>query len=83
MHEAMLWETDGDRVRCGLCPHRCRIAEGHTGDLRRARERGRHAVRAHVRAGLLGAADPIEKKPVFHYRPGHARVLASASSAAR
>lgn len=70
MHEAILWEPDGDRVRCGVCPHRCRIADGHTGIC---------GVRENVGGTLYAltygkvssvAADPIEKKPVFHYRPG-------------
>jgi pyruvate formate lyase activating enzyme len=57
-------------VRCGLCPHRCRIAEGALGACRtRHNDRGELRVVTH---GLLLAAavDPIEKKPLFHYRPG-------------
>ncbi len=70
MHEAMLWEPDGDRVRCGLCPHRCRIAQGHTG-ICGVRENQDGTLYA-LTYGLVSsaAADPIEKKPVFHYRPG-------------
>jgi pyruvate formate lyase activating enzyme len=70
VHEAILWERDGDRVRCGLCPHRCRIAEGKTGicGVRENRDGTLYALTY----GLVSsaAADPIEKKPVFHYRPG-------------
>ena len=70
MHEALLWEPDGERIHCLLCPHDCRIADG---------ARGICGVREN-RGGMLGAltygvvssvaVDPIEKKPVFHYRPG-------------
>jgi pyruvate formate lyase activating enzyme len=70
MHEAMLWERDGERIHCLLCPHECRIARGH---------RGICGVRENVDDILIAltygrvasvAVDPIEKKPVFHYRPG-------------
>jgi len=60
----------GGAVRCGLCPHRCRIAEGELGACRTRRNlRGELRV---VTCGLLHAAavDPIEKKPLFHFRPG-------------
>jgi pyruvate formate lyase activating enzyme len=70
VHEAMLWEPDGDRVRCGLCPHRCRIPDGGTG-ICGVRENAGGTLYA-LTYGLVSsvAADPIEKKPVFHYEPG-------------
>jgi len=70
MHEALLWERDGERIHCLLCPHDCHIAVGHTGVC---------GVRENVDGTLIAttyakvasvAVDPIEKKPVFHYRPG-------------
>ena len=70
MHDALLGTPQGDRVRCGLCPHNCLIAEGATGVCgARGVEGGR--LRA-LTYGLVSsiANDPIEKKPVFHYRPG-------------
>jgi pyruvate formate lyase activating enzyme len=70
---ARFWEPlEGGAVRCGLCPHRCRIAEGALGACRTRRNvRGELRVITH---GLLRAAavDPVEKKPLFHYRPGSA-----------
>ena len=70
MHEAILWEREGDRVRCRVCPHRCRIAEGHTG-ICGVRENQGGTLYA-LTYGLVSsaAADPIEKKPVFHFMPG-------------
>ncbi len=69
-HEALFYSTEGDKVRCALCPHSCLIAEG---------KRGLCGVREH-RGGKLysliyGLAssihpDPIEKKPLFHFLPG-------------
>lgn len=70
MHQALLWEPDGDRVRCGLCPHLCRIAEGNTGICGvRGNRDGTLWALTYGRISSI-AVDPIEKKPVFHYFPG-------------
>jgi len=70
MHDAVLGTHEGDRIRCGLCPHACLIAEG---------DRGWCGARGVVDGRLVAltyglvssiAVDPIEKKPVFHYCPG-------------
>lgn len=70
MREALLWETEGERILCLLCPNACRIAEGASGvcGARGVRDGALQALTY----GLVSsaAADPIEKKPVFHYHPG-------------
>jgi len=70
VHPAVLWEVEGDRVACRLCPNLCKIAEGHTGicGVREVRD-GRLMALTYGRISSI-AADPIEKKPVFHYHPG-------------
>ncbi|MDO8847385.1 MAG: AmmeMemoRadiSam system radical SAM enzyme [Coriobacteriia bacterium] len=70
MHEALLWEPDGDRVHCLLCPNDCRIADGARGTCGVRENRG--GVLQALTYGLVSsvAVDPIEKKPVFHFRPG-------------
>jgi pyruvate formate lyase activating enzyme len=70
VHDALLGTAEGDRVRCGLCPHACLIAEGGRGVCG-----ARGVVDGTLRAltyGLVSsiALDPIEKKPVFHFCPG-------------
>lgn len=70
MHDALLQTREGDRIHCGLCPHSCRIAEGGRGVCG-----ARGVIDGRLRAltyGLVSsiAADPIEKKPVFHFHPG-------------
>lgn len=70
MHEALLQTPEGDRVRCGLCPNDCLIGEGGRGICG-----ARGVVGGTLKALTYGmvsslAVDPIEKKPVFHYRPG-------------
>ncbi|MBM4247974.1 MAG: AmmeMemoRadiSam system radical SAM enzyme [Euryarchaeota archaeon] len=71
MKEAMHYSAlEGGKVRCGLCPHGCTIADG---------KRGICGVREN-RAGRLFSLvygryssahpDPIEKKPLYHFHPG-------------
>jgi pyruvate formate lyase activating enzyme len=69
-HAADLWEKDGERVHCLLCPHSCRIAEGHVGVCGVRRNEGGALVALTYGRVSSMAVDPIEKKPVFHYRPG-------------
>lgn len=69
--EALLWEARPDgRVRCHLCPWRCSVAPDRAGvcGVRRNQD-GRLVTLIY---GLVSsvAADPIEKKPVFHFHPG-------------
>lgn len=70
MHAADVWRPEKGRVRCGLCPWRCLIADGRVGACRVRRNTG--GTLEALTYGLVSslAADPIEKKPVFHYRPG-------------
>jgi len=71
MHEALLYEPrDKDRVRCNLCAHTCLINPGHKGICGvRINQDGR--LYSLVYGRLVSAnADPIEKKPLFHFLPG-------------
>lgn len=71
MKEAWLYERlDGGRVRCHLCAHRCRIAEGEVGicGVRQNREGVLYSL-VYARP-ISQAVDPIEKKPLFHFYPG-------------
>jgi len=69
-HTADLWHAEGDAVRCELCPHACLIRAGHTGVC--GVRRNDDGVLIALTYGRVSSAavDPIEKKPVFHYRPG-------------
>ena len=71
MKEAMLYEKLGDgRVRCGVCPHHCVIAEGKRGicAVRENREGTLYAL--NYGKAIAVAIDPIEKKPLNHFLPG-------------
>ena len=70
-HEAMLYEKlDGQKVRCGLCGHRCEILAGKFG-LCRVRQNVAGVLRSLNYAAVVAVSpDPIEKKPLFHFLPG-------------
>lgn len=70
-HKALLFDKlDENKVKCWLCPWKCIINEGKTGFC---------LVRKNIKGELYSltyeqvcsvAADPIEKKPLFHFYPG-------------
>ncbi len=71
MHRALYQEPAGNKVRCMLCPQVCLLGEGQTGDCGvRVVESGTLYT---MNYGCLAAAnvDPIEKKPLYHFYPGH------------
>lgn len=73
--EPRFWRFEGlegtrEIFRCELCFHRCRIPAG---------TRGYCGVRGADASGFIspflgrfisGAVDPVEKKPLYHWRPG-------------
>lgn len=68
--EGELYEKlEGGRVRCYACGHCCPIPEGATGVCKVRFNRGGQLMVPH--GYVSGAhADPVEKKPFFHVRPG-------------
>lgn len=72
------WRPEGEAVRCGLCPHRCLIADGKRGICRVRENRG--GTLFALTYGRVAAVqmDPIEKKPLFHFHPG-TRILSVGS----
>lgn len=71
VHEALLYEKEAEnRVRCGLCAHRCRIDPGARG-ICGVRENRKGILLSLVYGSILAEnVDPIEKKPLFHLLPG-------------
>jgi len=71
--EALFYERlEEQEVRCVLCAHRCRIRAGRRG-LCGVRENREGILHSLVYGRLVaGTADPIEKKPLFHFLPGSA-----------
>jgi len=71
MREAALFERLPDnRVRCNLCAHHCTIAQGKRGLCQVRENRGGTLYTRVYGRTITQNVDPIEKKPLFHFRPG-------------
>jgi pyruvate formate lyase activating enzyme len=66
-----LFESKAGKLQCQLCPHTCLLAPGETGKC---------SVRQNIDGQLVSTnygrltaltLDPIEKKPLYHFYPGH------------
>jgi pyruvate formate lyase activating enzyme len=63
-------DESGGTVHCNLCPHRCAIPSGAFGACGvRGNKNGKGLLPFYGHVTAL-AVDPIEKKPLFHFRPG-------------
>jgi len=58
-------------IECRLCPHLCKISPGKTG-ICGARQNTGDRIEL-LTYGVLSAcaSDPVEKKPLYHFFPGH------------
>jgi pyruvate formate lyase activating enzyme len=71
MTEAILYDKLPDaRVRCNVCQWRCVIAPGKYGVCKARRNEGGVIHTLNYAEVSSAAADPIEKKPLFHFFPG-------------
>ena len=70
-YPARWWHaTDDGKIQCDLCPRDCRLAEGQRGlCFVRQRQGDRMVLTTWGRSSGF-ALDPIEKKPLAHFRPG-------------
>jgi len=66
------------KVRCGICHHNCSLEEGQLGFCRARRNRGGQIICENYGRITSIALDPIEKKPLFRFRPG-GRILSVGS----
>ncbi len=71
MREAVLYDRlDDGSVRCRLCAHRCLVRPGDRG-ICGVRENREGTLFCLVYGMVIArAADPIEKKPLYHFLPG-------------
>ena len=71
MKETLLYQKlTGGKTRCGICQRRCLITEGKWGFCQtRVNQKGKLYTSIY---GIVSSInlDPIEKKPVFHFKPG-------------
>lgn len=69
--EAGLYQKlENKSVRCGLCAHRCLIAEGKRGVCFVRENQGGKLYCLVYGLAIAANVDPIEKKPLFHFQPG-------------
>ena len=63
-------KLDGRQVECLLCPRHCQVADQETGFCGvRTNQNGTYYTHVYGRPVTI-ANDPIEKKPLFHFKPG-------------
>ncbi len=71
MREALLFERLGDsRVQCHTCQWRCRISPGRYGVCGMYQNREGTLYNTNYALVSSWAADPVEKKPLYHFFPG-------------
>ncbi len=68
-HYKVLAGGTGGILQCRLCQHFCRLAEGEVGFCG-VRQVKNHTLESAVCGGPAAFhADPIEKKPLYHFLP--------------
>ncbi len=71
MKEACLYESLPDKaVKCLACNHYCRITSGRSGICMVRENRDGRLISLVYDRVVAASVDPIEKKPIFHLRPG-------------
>jgi pyruvate formate lyase activating enzyme len=67
-------QISNDTVQCELCPRRCVLPEGKAGSCKVRFNHGGKGEIPYYGYITARALDPIEKKPLYHFRPG-SRIL--------
>ncbi len=71
MHEALLYKKLSDqKVQCGVCCHRCVIAENKRGICGVRENRAGKLIVLNYGRIIASHIDPIEKKPLYHFLAG-------------
>jgi len=63
-------KTDKDTIQCVLCPRRCVLNDRAAGSCKVRLNRGGKGETPYYGYLTALALDPIEKKPLYHFRPG-------------
>ena len=70
IRQALLYENLGDRVQCHTCERLCLIPEGESGFCASRKNIGGQLYTLEYGDISSISANPIEKKPFFHFYPG-------------
>jgi pyruvate formate lyase activating enzyme len=66
-----LFKHSNEKLECLLCPHYCKLANGRTG-ICGVRKNTGEKIKLLTYGVISGyALDPVEKKPLYHFFPGH------------
>lgn len=77
---ALLQEPEGQRIRCLTCERRCEIVPGGLGWCQtQSHQDGRLVTLTYGAISSL-SANPIEKKPLYHFYPGTVALTSGAFS---
>lgn len=68
---AKFWRRINGKVECYLCPTLCRLKEGGIGSCGVRVNHGGELYTYTYGSLVSVAIDPVEKKPLFHFYPGH------------
>jgi pyruvate formate lyase activating enzyme len=80
VRESLLQETAGNKIRCNVCERRCLILSGGKGWCQTRENCAGRLVTLIYGAVSSMAANPIEKKPFYHFYPGSAAYTAGSWS---
>ncbi len=61
---------EAKKVQCNICPHNCNLQEGQQGVCLARENRAGEIVPLNYGEVASMSVDPIEKKPLFHFKPG-------------
>jgi pyruvate formate lyase activating enzyme len=70
VREALLQEKINNKIRCNVCERRCTIVDGGLGWCRTRQNHAGNLITLIYGAASSLAANPIEKKPFYHFWPG-------------
>jgi pyruvate formate lyase activating enzyme len=68
--EAKFWKKVNEEIQCLLCPRNCKISDGKRGFCGARENKGGVLYTLTYGSIISMAADPIEKKPLYHFWPG-------------
>lgn len=67
--KVLFYDEEKDYVTCRVCPHNCRLSEGKSGICRVRCLKSDGPVAINYGEVTSMGIDPIEKKPLYHYKP--------------
>ena len=66
----MFYDKKEDSIRCKLCPHNCILKENKFGVCNVRTVENNIGIAINYGEVTFANIDPIEKKPLYHYKPG-------------